>query len=1032
MRFTDKNERRWRLLLPVLAILVVVGLAATALNGSSTSNRSAGGTYVPQRNGVSGAPVSAQAAEQAALAQIQEKRLPNGARVVQEVAHDTSIPLRDMKPAEPIAGAREEGPENPIPLIKRAETPLKDTVVQDFFGPLVMPTPIITFDGIDRTTSSCNCLPPDTNGDVGPNHYVQWNNLAIQMWTKTGVTVFGPVAGNTLFAGFPGTCATQNSGDPIALYDSQADRWFLSQFLSSAPYGMCIAVSTSPDPTGSYNRYQFTLSAADFYDYEKYGVWPDAYYMSANVFEGDGGFHPSAIAYDRTRMLAGQTATYIEFNPGNYYASLLPSDLDGSIAPPAGAPNYFASASGSNTEMYLWEFHADFANPTSSSFTGPAIIPVAPVDPDLCGGSRNCIPQPTVTQRLDSLNNHLMYRLAYRNLGTHEALVTSQSVDENGSDHSGVRWYEVRSPGDNPYVYQQGTYAPDANHRWMSSAAMDRDGNIAVGYSLSSNTVYPSVAYAGRLASDPLGVLAQGEAIMYPGTGSQTSASGRWGDYSMMTVDPVDDCTFWFTNEYYAATSSANWRTRIGSFKFPSCGAPPVTPTGTPPTAVPTNTPAPPTPTACANYTIAQSTGATIVPGTTSIGNNCDDCTTLITPPFPIQLYERTFNSAYVSSNGVISFNSSSSAFGNACLPVPIYSYTVLPYWDDLYTGDTAGGQGVFSSVSGTAPNRIWNLEWRANLCCNPSIAVNFETRFYEGSNRVDVIYGNVLGGGAGQTIGIERDMGAFTQHSCDTPGIVLGTMLSFTAAACPATATSVPPTLTATNTVVPPTLTATNTVVVPTVSPTPGTCSIQFSDVDVSNTFYTSIRCLACRGIVSGYSDGTFRPNNQVTRGQLAKMVSNSAGYSETITGQTFTDVPPSNTFYVWIERLARRGHMSGYNCGGPGEPCVNNMPYFRPFANATRGQTSKIVSNAAGFNETPSGQTFQDVSPSHTFYAFIQRLADRGVMSGYACGRPDEPCVEPENRPYFRPNNDVTRGQSSKIVANAFFPGCDPAVRP
>ena len=178
----------------------------------------------------------------------------------------------------------------------------------------------------------------------------------------------------------------------------------------------------------------------------------------------------------------------------------------------------------------------------------------------------------------------------------------------------------------------------------------------------------------------------------------------------------------------------------------------------------------------------------------------------------------------------------------------------------------------------------------------------------------------------------------------------------------------------------------------------------------------------------MSGYADGTFRPNNQVTRGQLAKMVSNSAGLNEDVSGQTFEDVPPTNPFYVWIERLSSRGYMSGYACTpGPGpEPCVppTARPYFRPFANATRGQTAKIVANAAQFTEPPVGQTFEDVKTTHIFYEFIQRLATRNVMGGYPCGGPGEPCVT--GKPYFRPNNDVTRGQSAKIVANTFFPDC------
>jgi hypothetical protein len=206
---------------------------------------------------------------------------------------------------------------------------------------------------------------------------------------------------------------------------------------------------------------------------------------------------------------------------------------------------------------------------------------------------------------------------------------------------------------------------------------------------------------------------------------------------------------------------------------------------------------------------------------------------------------------------------------------------------------------------------------------------------------------------------------------------------------------------------------------------PTPTVeCTLDFTDVPDTSTFYLFIRCLACRGIVSGYADGTFRPNNEVTRGQLAKIVSNAAGYTESPDPQIFEDVTTANAFYQWINRLARRGHMSGYACGGVGEPCTTGMPYFRPFANATRGQTSKIVSNAAGFNEEPTAQTFEDVPTTHTFYREIQRLASRGIMAGYPCGGPGEPCLS--GRPYFRPQNNVTRGQSAKIVANTFFPVC------
>jgi hypothetical protein len=203
---------------------------------------------------------------------------------------------------------------------------------------------------------------------------------------------------------------------------------------------------------------------------------------------------------------------------------------------------------------------------------------------------------------------------------------------------------------------------------------------------------------------------------------------------------------------------------------------------------------------------------------------------------------------------------------------------------------------------------------------------------------------------------------------------------------------------------------------------------------VPVGSTFYTFVRCLACLGIINGYGDGTFRPNNQVTRGQLSKIVSNSAGFGEPAGAQQFQDVAPGSTFYDYIWRLADRGYISGYPCGTiPSEPCIppDNLPYFRTNNNATRGQISKIVSNAAGFSEPHSEQTFEDVPPGSTFYDFIERLASRGVMSGYPCGSPGEPCIPPDNRPYFRPNANATRGQTSKIVANTFFPGCNPPVK-
>jgi hypothetical protein len=231
---------------------------------------------------------------------------------------------------------------------------------------------------------------------------------------------------------------------------------------------------------------------------------------------------------------------------------------------------------------------------------------------------------------------------------------------------------------------------------------------------------------------------------------------------------------------------------------------------------------------------------------------------------------------------------------------------------------------------------------------------------------------------------------------------------------------------------VTPPAPSATSTSLTP--QPSPTSCTLTFTDVPPSQTFYQWIRCLACLGIINGYPDGTFRPNNNVTRGQLSKIASNSAGFNDTPTGQQFQDVPPTgpgSTFYPYIYRLVIRGYINGYPCGGPGEPCIppNNLPYFRPNTPVTRGQITKIISNAAGFSDPPSGQQFQDVPVGSTFYTYTYRLVTRGVMSGYPCGSPPAgPCVPPDNLPYFRPNNNATRGQTSKIDANTFFPDCNP----
>ncbi len=471
-----------------------------------------------------------------------------------------------------------------------------DSAAQVNPGLAPMPAPVASFDGV---TNASSVSPPDTQGAVGPNHYVQWVNLSFAIFDKSGTKVYPPgpgfAAGNTLWAGFGGPCETSNNGDPITLYDRQAGRWLMAQFALPtypvAPFYECVAVSTTNDPTGAWNRYIWQSPSNKVNDYPHFGVWADGYYMSFNQFSsgtvawaGQG-----VVAFERDKMLAGLPAQAVYFdlfgvNP--LFSGMLPSDLDGTTPPPAGSPDYFMEVEDNawgwpTDQLHLFKFHVDWAKVANSTFTGPAVIDLTAAglgfDANLCGFLRNCIPQAGTTVKIDAIADRLMYRLAYRNFGDHESLVLNHSVDVDGTDHAGIRWYEVRNPGGVPTVFQAGTYAPDADHRWMGSIAMDGSGDIALGFSVSGTALFPSIRYAGRLVSDPLGTLPQSEVTMVAGTGAQTQSTGRWGDYSSMTVDPVDDCTFWYTQEYYTTTvvqpaGGAPWRTRIGSFKFPSCG----------------------------------------------------------------------------------------------------------------------------------------------------------------------------------------------------------------------------------------------------------------------------------------------------------------------------------------------------------------------------------------------------------------------------------------------------------------------------
>lgn len=495
---------------------------------------------------------------------------PSTAPVVTQALHaDESSPLRDLT-AVPAESEVEQDADHP--LMQGTNTP--DGALQTTTLPTIALTNVAKFAGVGAGDYgfSPRATPPDTSGAVGATQYVQWVNTSFAVFDKaTGKPVLGPEPGNTLWSGFGGDCETHNDGDPIVQYDKAANRWVLTQFAlkhsQDGAFLQCVAVSATSDATGEYYRYAF--EQPNFNDYPKVGIWPDGYYISYNMFDGNtfAFLGARACAMDRSRMLKGLSATQVCFQQKQSVASLLPSDLDGSLAPAKGEPNFFLSL-GTNA-LRLWKFHADFKTPDKSTFSGPINISVAPFTL-ACGGTGwTCIPQNGTSNLLDSLGDRLMYRVAYRRFSDgHETLLVSHAVTAGKS--VGIRWYEIRDPNGKPTPFQQGTFAPDNSFRWISSMAMDQRGNIAVGYSLSSTSLFPSIGVTGRTPDDPPGAL-EGETTLQAGGGAQTGLR-RWGDYSAMTIDPQDDCTFWFTSEYLKATGSfQNWSTEIFAFQFPGC-----------------------------------------------------------------------------------------------------------------------------------------------------------------------------------------------------------------------------------------------------------------------------------------------------------------------------------------------------------------------------------------------------------------------------------------------------------------------------
>ncbi len=488
---------------------------------------------------------------------------------------DKSQALRDVTPI-PVGKREREWKNKVIPNIfdfgdfnrKASWTTGPDRALQTTQGHPMNQDAIIEVN-VNGINNIYNIAPPDTDGDVGPDHFFQMVNNGFAIYNKTGTKLYGPADNITLWDGFPGPWSNTNDGDPVVLYDEYADRWIATQFslpyYPNGPFYELVAVSETGDPLGEWYRYAFEFD--NMPDYPKFGIWNDAYYFTSNQFD-HGAWQGGAVSIlDRASMLVGNPdAEMLFFEMGSSNGSLLPADADGAMTPPAGSPCYLLSLSGASLKM--WESHVDWTTPENSSVDYAGYIAVEPYSDNSIS-----ISQPGTSQKLDDLASRLMYRLQYRNFGDYQVMVTNHTVNA-GSGRAGVRWYELRKYGAEWELYQQGTYAPeDGLSRWMGSIAMNDQGIIAIGYSVSGSTRYPSIRMAGQTAEATmgLGVLDIEEVSIKEGTSSQTGVE-RWGDYSAMSVDPTDGNTFWYTTQY--TNGGWSWRTQIAAVNFAQAPTP--------------------------------------------------------------------------------------------------------------------------------------------------------------------------------------------------------------------------------------------------------------------------------------------------------------------------------------------------------------------------------------------------------------------------------------------------------------------------
>jgi hypothetical protein len=525
-------------------------------------------------------------------------------------ANDVSPPLRDLARGRIAPDADDPANEPDRGPMSGADAGYSaDGALQSLLPPPTIPSTGANFEGLSNQDNfnifGFRVNPPDPVGEVGPNNYVEMVNLTFAVYDKSGNKLLGPVDTGTLWSGFAVPDCTDPSGDPVVLYDQITDRWILSQFTTSGlddpskPFWNCVAVSTTSDPTGSYYRYAFETKNFQFFpDYPKYGVWTDSYVLTTREFGPTVEYGIGVYALEKNKMVNGQPARaasfFIDGNaPGVLPLvgdGLLPADIDGKQKPKTDTAIPLVGTQDDNSDygatfdaLNIWDLKVKWNATPTASLALNTQLPTAPFDSifPCAPTARDCLPQPGITnpdQYLDILSyrQRPTYRLAYRNFKDHEALVTSQTVEATPGV-AGERWYEIRRTDGTYSLYQQGTYAPgDGVHRWMGSIAMDKNGDMGLGYSVVNGTnVFPGIRYTGRRSGDPVGQMTLGEGTIINGSGVQTTTNSRWGDYTSMTVDPVDDCTFWYVNEYYLTSGTPAdtrpWHTRIASFKLPGC-----------------------------------------------------------------------------------------------------------------------------------------------------------------------------------------------------------------------------------------------------------------------------------------------------------------------------------------------------------------------------------------------------------------------------------------------------------------------------